>query len=50
MAESSSRGSRSVRTAAAKRGRLDKELLLLLDDESIIGQQQQRRRRRFDIA
>lgn len=34
MAESSSRGSRSVRTAAAKRGRLDKELLLLLDDES----------------
>lgn len=34
MAESSSRDSRSVRTAAAKRGRLDKELLLLLDDES----------------
>lgn len=30
MAESCSRDSRSVRTAAAKRGRLDEELLLLL--------------------
>lgn len=37
MAEGSSRDSRPVLTAVAKRRRLDEELLLLLDEDSSTG-------------